>query len=258
MKNIYLKDMNYSDKIKNLTQSFQRFTSNENQLLALSGEGIALLAQRKEGIWYHQASDYDDIVGISSVLDVDVNKKSQFDTDAVLKELLEAMKKSAYEDMQIDFETSSEFCVKKIEPASVAVLKQDSDEMAVIQSILSEIINRWLAAPIARFFPDLMEKYKSLRTLFFNYLEIKQNFDDYVNAIFPLYKQVVLSQKVESQEAQNRQQTFISNLDYLKNMTVKEARQNINQKPKISEEKINQLMAKKCDSLSEVLSILNK
>lgn len=249
--------MNYSEKIKNITQSFQRFTSNENQLLALSGEEITLLAQKKEGIWYHQASDYDDILGISSVLEVDVNKKHAFDTDAVLKELLEAIKKSAYEDMKIDFETSSEFCVKKIEPASVAVLKQDSDEMAVIQSILNDIINRWLAAPIARFFPDLMEKYKSLRTLFYNYLEIKKNFDDYVNSIFPLYKQVVLSQKVEGPEAQVRQSNFIFNLDYLKNMTVKEARQNINQKPKITEAKINQLMGQKYNSLSEVLNILN-
>lgn len=253
--------MDFSQKIRHIQQTFNRFMAvDESKLLVLTTENEeVLLAKKENNVWRHIPSDYDSIPHFTGILEVDVNNQENIDLPSIAQDLMDKLKKSMQADLELDFQIVSEYCLTKVENKPITVLKSDSDEMAVINSMLKEIINPWLASPCILFgeFEELKRKYELLKTLVLDYLEIKVNFDDYLEAILPVYKQVLFSQKVDAPVALQRQECFLENLEFLKQMTVKEARANINQVPNITKEKLEILFNKKMENLEAVLQVLN-
>ena len=246
--------MNIIDRNQQIINNFQRFSVNEDKIMAYGHEGITKLAEFNGSTWQHFASDYDNLVG--SILSVDVHNQSSIDLDQVEKELLDKIKDHALLYLKADFETVAEFCLE-LESKSITALQQDSMESELISGYLNNLVDPWLASPVIFFFSDYQEKLKKMKTLLNGYSRLKLIFDNYLKTILPVYKMVISSEQANSASAQDKQQRFITNLELLKKATIQECRSNLTENPVITPDKLNTLFTKDLTSIDEVFTALN-
>lgn len=246
--------MNILDKNQVLIQNFQRFSVNEDKIVAYGIGSVDILATNTNNLWTHIGSDYDNLIG--SILSVDVNNQSNLDLDTIHNSLSKKMRNEASWYVKVDISSASDF-VQELENKSIVCLQKDSSESSQINYIRTTLIESWLRSPILSFLSDERDSLKKLNSIYNQYPLIKLHFDSYILAILPIYKQVVASQKVSSELAQTRQDNFLFNLEFLKQSSVKNARQNLSNTPSISAEKIDALMNKQLSSLNDLLLILN-
>lgn len=245
-------------ELKLLEKNFQSFKLLEDKLVGMSDGEELVLARKIEQVWQKQDSLYDSIVGITGVLEVDVHNKASID-ESVVKELTTHMRKAILEDLQIDFQWAAEHCLDKIESKNIVVLKEDSDEMSVLNMIMNEEIYQWLNGTGIEFFSDMKIKMNKIKDLHMGYPDLKRKFDDYIKAILPVYKQVLFSEAVSAEVAMQRQAVFLENLDYLKNISVRQSRNLIPDKmPIIDAEKLTELFSKILPDVEAVCAIINK
>ena len=250
----------FSQKQEEILLNFQRFTSSDKGIFAL-GKDLITLAEldTKTQSWVVHSTDYAPIIGISSVLEVDVKGKKSLDNEErqkILREILNAIKAEADSDLSVKFSVIFEYLKENVNGTKpITVLQSESPESCWMAGALSESIDPWLAASMINFFPSHIENFKKLKEIINGYKSIKNSFDEYVKSIMPIFAMVLKSTANEN-NAEEKKEIFVKNVNKLKQTTIGIAKDHM-MEPNISSEKVAKLMEKEY-SLEEVIDILTK
>jgi len=250
----------FSQKQEEILLNFQRFTSSEKGIFALGKDLITLAELDNETqSWIVHSTEYDTIIGISSVLEVDVKGQKSLDKeirDRVVRDILNAIKAEADSDLSIKFGVIFEYLKENVNGTKpISVLQKDSIENSWMEGALAELVQPWLNAPMINFFPSHIENFKKLREIINGYKLIKNSFDEYVKSIMPVFAMVLKSQANENNSGEKKE-IFVSNVNQLKKTTIGIAKEHM-MEPNITSEKVAKLMEKE-HSLEAVISILTK